>query len=134
MGEVLMNDQQDELLDPADFGLRVGPMDKFVAEMIQTDPELRAIRNEFLRNLANELATMKTSFQESNLKLLKERAHAMRGSAGNYGFTDLFNWATAIEQEIAREARPEVIADLMRQLQQFGPIHSKTANSAGKLA
>lgn len=129
-----MNDQHDELLDPADFGLRVGPMDKFVAEMIQTDPELRAIRNDFLRNLARELATMESSYQESNLKLLKERAHAMRGSAGNYGFTDLFNWATAIEQEIAREARPEVMAELMQQLQKFGPLRSKAGSSTGKLA
>ncbi len=129
-----MNNELEELLDPADFGLRVGPMDKFVAEMIQSDPELRAIRNDFLRNLAGELATMKLSYQESNLKLLKERAHAMRGSAGNYGFTDLFNWATAMEQEISRDARPEVIADLMQQLHCFGPRSPKSKKTTDKLA
>ena len=114
-----------ESLDPADFGLRVGPMDKFVAELIKTDPELREIRNEFLRNLQNEFAVIKGAFVSKNYKLLRERTHVLRGSAGNYGFVDLFDWATSIEQELTQESKSGLLDCLMQKLDDFSPRPSK---------
>ena len=116
-----MASHEPESLDPADFGLRVGPMDKFVAELIKTDPELREIRNAFLRNLQTEFGVIKGAFAANNFKLLRERAHVIRGSAGNYGFVDLFDWATSMEEELSRQPQSDLLAQLMNRLDEFSP-------------
>lgn len=108
-----------EALDPADFGLKVGPRDRFVAELIRTDPELREIHNSFLRNLHLEIDQMRNLFYSKNLRGLRDRVHAMRGSAGNYGFVDLFAWASKLEQELSREADYEVLLACIKELDAF---------------
>lgn len=124
-----VNMVDNEILDPADFGLKVGPMDKFVAELIRIDPELREIRNSFLRNLQSEFESLRVAFQECNWKVLRDRAHSLRGSAGNYGFVDLFDWASAVEKELAHGAGAEVMAKYIEQLKTFSPPSPPTSSS-----
>jgi HPt (histidine-containing phosphotransfer) domain-containing protein len=108
-----MNPHDEGLLDPADYGLCMGPIDQYVAELLRIDPELRKVRNDFLRNLSRTMVAIRRSVENADYRAVQEVVHVLRGSAGNYGFIDLYAWATALEEELLGQLRSNVIDDLL---------------------
>jgi PAS domain S-box-containing protein len=57
----------------------------------------REMLNLFLKHFETQISELKSSFANRNLELVKNKAHALRGSSGNIGLTELFQAFAKLE-------------------------------------
>src|SRR5262249_18054649 len=80
------------------------------------DPRVAKVLPGFLERLDGRLAAMRAAACGSELDELAQIAHALRGTAGNYGFPELSRQAGRIEDE-ARSGRDKgALADYIEML------------------
>jgi CheY-like chemotaxis protein len=78
--------------------LPAGPTaDLITSELDLSDPELRAIVEEFQRQLPQHLATLETACESENWILLQTVAHSLKGTAGMTGFLPLSHAMDGLE-------------------------------------
>ncbi len=80
------------------------------------DPEFRALVREFVGDLEDRLAEMKTALTEGDWESLEVLSHRLKGAAGGYGFEDLSNAAARLEQCCRSGRETERAAALLEDL------------------
>ncbi len=88
----------------------------FVSSVPLDDPELRAIADEFMSHLEDQLAALQAAWRTNDFSLIAEIAHAIKGSAGTVGFHALTAPAAELERT-AKLARREAIDDQIAALE-----------------
>lgn len=72
---------------------------RIVSQLIEEDPELRDVVEEFVDGLADRLAELKVAFEQMDYDLLATLAHRLKGAGGSYGYPELSDVCAKMEQE-----------------------------------
>jgi signal transduction histidine kinase/CheY-like chemotaxis protein/HPt (histidine-containing phosphotransfer) domain-containing protein len=84
-------------------------------DVLKDDPEYQALRNHFIQELPERLASIQAALAEADWQALKSRAHQLKGVAGSFGYPDTSRVAGEIEACLAAgDHRP--LPRLVRQL------------------
>ncbi|NJM53357.1 MAG: hypothetical protein HC846_08155 [Blastocatellia bacterium] len=83
--------------------------------------------NLYLKHSETQLCELKSGFANRNLNLVKNKAHALRGSSANIGLTDLFQEFNNLEQTVESDwLKAEQI--LNKILEKFAELNTKVSH------
>lgn len=78
-------------------------------------PTLSALVRGFVERLPKRLEELRAAFESSDLEVLENLAHGLRGAGGTYGFRQLTEAAEELERRVREKAaRSELEAALAR--------------------
>jgi len=83
---------------------RQAPGDRkpIVSSLLAMDPTLLDLVVEFVARLPAVIADIGQSYQKRDYPALKRQVHSLKGSAGSFGFNELFKLCQIVEFEIAK--------------------------------
>jgi HPt (histidine-containing phosphotransfer) domain-containing protein len=70
------------------------------------DPDLGDLVEEFVQEIPNRIAVLRSAFEDRDADTLRRTAHQLKGAAGSYGFDQLTPYSAALELSVI-ESRPE---------------------------
>jgi two-component system sensor histidine kinase/response regulator len=92
------------------------------------DPVMTEVLMEFIANLPNEVASLKSLLCEQNLSALRDAVHQLKGAGGSYGFQTVTNMAAIAERSLISNAPIETVRlqvdsliELIGQIRGFNP-------------
>ncbi len=88
---------------------------KLFSQLLQEDPDLRDIVEEFVRGLPGRMEEIREAFDQLDWQQLAMLAHRLKGASGSYGYPDLSALAAAME----RGFKAQQAEDLGQWLGQF---------------
>ncbi|MEK6748297.1 MAG: ATP-binding protein [Pseudomonadota bacterium] len=88
-----------------------------ISELIKDMPELSDTIIEFLEGLPRHIGELATALATLDWRQMKERAHALKGLGGSYGFQTLTELAKEMEFQIAKQDVADVTATLQKMQQ-----------------
>lgn len=83
--------------------------------LLREEPEMLDLFVSFVERLPGTARDIRNAFEQRDFQLLKRRIHTLKGSAGNFGYPDLFRLCQIFEFELAKE-NEQGIAGLMDSL------------------
>jgi len=83
--------------------------------LLDDDPEIIELVHNYIRNLPEVIQHIEASLQQGNWERLKDLAHQVKGTGGNFGFIELSNIAGTIEFQ-ALNKNVEEISGLLTKL------------------
>lgn len=72
--------------------------EKLVSQLLQQDPELRDIVEEFVRELDTRLTELRAAFDRLDWDQLTILAHRLKGAGGSYGFPEISRLCAELER------------------------------------
>ena len=63
--------------------------EKLISHLVQEDPELRDVVEEFVQTLEGRLTELEQAYEKLDWDLLTTLAHRLRGAGGSYGYPDI---------------------------------------------
>jgi CheY-like chemotaxis protein len=81
--------------------------------------KMKKILNEFITDLPARVGDMQSQLSQQNLDQVKRTAHQLRGAGGGYGFAEMTELATHVEQAVKDEQSLENITSQVDQLVQY---------------
>ncbi len=86
-----------------------------VSALLAEEPEMLDLFVAFAGSLPGTARDIRDAFEQRDAQLLKRRIHTLKGSAGNFGYPDLFRLCQILEFELAKE-NEQGIAGMMDNL------------------
>jgi HPt (histidine-containing phosphotransfer) domain-containing protein len=77
--------------------LQAATPDKLVSSLLQDDPDLLELVEEFVNGLGECLAGFRRAFEQLDWNRLTTLAHQLKGAGGSYGYAELSNLAKEME-------------------------------------
>lgn len=87
-----------------------------VSELLEDDPEMRDIVEEFVDELPDRLQSLQAAFEATDLEQLAVLAHQLKGAGGSYGYPQLTELCAPMESQF-RGGSSEHFATWMKQLE-----------------
>jgi len=91
------------------------PAAKLVSLLMQEDPELRDIVEEFVNGLASRLEELKHAYETLDWDQLTTLAHRLKGAGGSYGYPDISQLCAEMEKSF-RDHRADAFTSYSEQL------------------
>jgi HPt (histidine-containing phosphotransfer) domain-containing protein len=70
-----------------------------ISQLLQEDPELRDIVEEFIDGLTVRLEELKAAYAQLDFEQLATLAHRLKGAGGSYGYPDISQLCANLEQQ-----------------------------------
>jgi HPt (histidine-containing phosphotransfer) domain-containing protein len=93
------------------------PAAKLVSLLMQEDPELRDIVEEFVEGLGTRLEELQQAYENLDWEQLTTLAHRLKGAGGSYGYPDISKLCAEMEKNF-REHRADAFVSQIAQLNQ----------------
>ncbi len=93
------------------------PAAKLVSLLMQEDPELRDIVEEFVEGLGTRLEELRQAYENLDWEQLTTLAHRLKGAGGSYGYPDISKLCAEMEKNF-REHRADAFVSQIAQLNQ----------------
>ena len=77
--------------------------------VVYIDPEIEDMVPEFLENRRRDVEEIRKLLGEGRLEEIESKGHSMRGSGGGYGFDEITEIGTGIEEAVSRKDRAEIM-------------------------
>ncbi|MDH4133985.1 MAG: ATP-binding protein [Gammaproteobacteria bacterium] len=87
-----------------------GASDPLSSTLLREEPELKDLFIAFVDRLPAVVGEIREAFAQRDFRLLKNRIHTLKGSAGNFGYPDLFRLCQILEFELAKENESGIAA------------------------
>jgi len=71
-----------------------------ISRLLSEQPDLANLINGFVKKLPEMINNIETAYMENQLEQLRLEVHSLKGTGGNFGYTELFELAKRIEFEI----------------------------------
>jgi signal transduction histidine kinase/DNA-binding response OmpR family regulator len=78
------------------------------SSLLETEPALLDLVIEFVRRLPENLRELKADFARGDTEALRAHTHALKGTAGNFGYPDLHRLCQFVEFELAKMSEPGI--------------------------
>jgi HPt (histidine-containing phosphotransfer) domain-containing protein len=79
-----------------------------VSTLLESEPALLDLVVEFVRRLPDHVRELREAFGHGDHDTLRARVHTLKGTAGNFGYQDLFRLCQVIEFEMAKKSDPDI--------------------------
>lgn len=73
--------------------------DKLTSDLLQSDPDLLDIVQEFVDTLHARIAELQAAYSTQNWDTLTMLAHRLKGAGGSYGYPDISELGATMEQQ-----------------------------------
>jgi signal transduction histidine kinase/DNA-binding NarL/FixJ family response regulator len=94
-----------------------------VSTLLESEPALLDLVIEFVRRLPESVHELRDVFERGDHDTLRARVHTLKGTAGNFGYPDVFRLCQVIEFELAKKSE----ADIARALAGLDSVTNRIA-------
>ncbi len=88
--------------------------EKLISHLIQEDPELRDVVEEFVQGLGARVEELRQAHDQMDWDTLTTLAHRLKGAGGSYGYPDISQLCARIEQDARQQEAAEMQALINR--------------------
>jgi len=106
---------------PAESRPEIG--EPIISGLLVNEPELFELVSEFVNKLPEMIKNIQTAYDAQQLDKLRAEVHTLKGTGGNFGYSELFNLAKRIEFEIVAGNQPaageliDALAEVARRIE-----------------
>ena len=76
-----------------------GCPDKLISDLLQDDPDLIDIVEEFVEGLDGRIDELQAAFRTQDWEMMTTLAHRLKGAGGSYGYPDISSLGATMEHE-----------------------------------
>jgi HPt (histidine-containing phosphotransfer) domain-containing protein len=96
------------LVVTAEDSMATNPPNQIHSQLLQDDPDLREIVEEFVRGLPGRMEEIREAFEKLDWQQLSMLAHRLKGASGSYGYPDLSALAATMERGFRAQQAEEL--------------------------
>lgn len=85
-----------------------------VSQLLLEDADLRDVVEEFVAGLQGRLEELRTAHQQHNFDMLTTLAHRLKGAAGSYGYPEISQLCSEMEQAFRKHTAEHFTDDVQK--------------------
>ena len=93
-------------LDRGQAEIASGP--PIISALLATEPDMADLIHEFVKKLPGMVKDVQTAFADGDFETFKKEVHTLKGTSGNFGYSEIFDIAKRIEFDIIANNRAAI--------------------------